>query len=108
MNLYSMGPTVIVPIAFIVIGLVFGVVIGLAFLWDIIVILLNALVFYVLYFRIMIDYKNEKMKAYFISFPAALLIVFLVGNFLSPLWSLTTSLILTFILAKLYMRFLKE
>lgn len=97
-------PSILILIAFIV----FATILTTLFLMPLIVVGVNVIVLYFLFLRIYTEItKYKRLEHYALSFVAAALILYLIGNFL-PLWWITTATLLAFVITQIYVRWEKS
>ncbi|VVB81051.1 Uncharacterised protein [uncultured archaeon] len=98
-----MLPAIIALIAFII----FVVILTVLFLKPLVVVLANTIILYLLFLRVYTEItKYKRAKIYTTTAIIALLIVYLLGNFL-PLWWITTAGMLMFVMTHLYIMYKK-
>lgn len=88
--------------------LLFALIVFLWFIQDIIAVIINGLILYILFLRIsagVVKYKNRR-KLYLVSGLLSVLIVIFLGNPL-PLWRITSAGLMSFVLVQAYL-FLKK
>ena len=98
---------IILPVIFIIIFIGLLSWTGITFFWAIIEVILNALAWYVIYYRTRIDIKLRYAE-YITAGVVSIFIILLVGNFLKPLWLITSFALLSFLFAKLFIYIRRE
>jgi len=98
-----MLPAILALIAFII----FVIILVVLFLKPLVVVLANTIILYLLFLRIYTEItKYKRANIYAITAIISLLIIYLLGNFL-PLWWITTTGMLMFVLAHIYVIYKK-
>ena len=81
----------------------FFILLGMVFLYDIITLILNGVIIYVIGLRTFAEIRkhHKLLNAYVVAGVVSLAVILFIGNFL-PLWKFTTFLVLAFVLAQGY------